>query len=66
MMIDNERLLEKLRAERKGLDTAIRLIEEESEPVTRRASTGGKGKRHLSAETRAKLSAAAKKRWSKK
>lgn len=65
-MLDTERLLEKLKAERKGLDTAIRLIEENSEPSVRRASTGGKGKRHLSAETRAKLSAAAKKRWNKK
>jgi hypothetical protein len=63
MMIDTERLLEKLRAERKGLDTAIRIIEENSdEPHQARA----KGKRHLTAETRAKLSAAAKKRWSSK
>jgi hypothetical protein len=63
-MTDTERLLEKLRAERDGIDNAIRLIEQHAAP-SHAASAGGKKKRHLSAETRRLLSNAAKKRWSK-
>ncbi|HWR15193.1 MAG TPA: hypothetical protein VN577_10210 [Terriglobales bacterium] len=69
--ITGEELLAKLQAERAELDIAIRQLTRAmsktgaSGTTPQVANSTGKGKRHLSAASRKKLSEAAKKRWAK-
>ncbi len=68
-MADLKAILAQLRAERDRLDTAIeainRIVVTNGTTPARvsRASTRGRRKRHLSPEGRARIVAAARKRW---
>jgi hypothetical protein len=64
--MDTEKIIDALKAERERIDRAIGVLDGSSRGGTGRRRGGGRrGPRHMSAEARARIAAAQRRRWAK-
>jgi hypothetical protein len=64
--LDIQRLLAELKQERDRIQQAINALEGLGGGVKTKTARGRKGRRHMSADARARISAAMRKRWAQR
>jgi hypothetical protein len=64
--MDVQNLLEQLKEERDRIEEAISALQGLGHPGRKAAGKGGRGRRHMSAEARARISRAMKLRWAQR